>query len=263
MNDQRQTVYFISDAHLGSGLNHDFRVRTLVEFLVRVREDASHLYVLGDLFDFWFEYRHAIPKGHFRVLRALAEVVEAGVQVSYLGGNHDFWCGTYVSREVGMEVHQHPIEVQHQGRRLFLAHGDGLGPGDTGYRILKAVLRNPLAITLYRTIHPDLGIPLAYRVSNTSRQHTAGMNVLLERMSRHVIAPRMRQGNDAVIIGHIHVPTHLIGPGPMEFLIIGDWLDHYSYVRLFGGRFYLERYQDGDAPNRLSPEPWPEGIEPK
>ncbi len=268
MNDQPQSVYFISDAHLGSGPDHDMRVRTLVALLRSFRHDAESVYVLGDLFDFWFEYRHAIPRGHFKVLRALAELVEAGVPVTYLGGNHDFWSGSYLSREVGLEVHQHPITRQHQGRRLFLAHGDGLGPGDTGYRILKAILRHPLAVALYRTIHPDLGIPLAYRVSKTSRQHTAGREVLLDRMARYVVTPRIRAGDDTVIVGHIHDPIHLTGPGRSEFVIVGDWLEHFTYVRLTGGTLHLQRFResadrDGTfTTERIAPEPWPTGLAP-
>ena len=261
--DQRQSVYFVSDAHLGSGPQHDLRVRTLVAFLRSIQDSASEVYVLGDLFDFWFEYKHAIPKGHFRVLRALAELVEAGVRVHYLGGNHDFWCGSYLSREVGLTVHPRPIRVEHQGRKLFLAHGDGLGPGDTGYRILKKVLRNPVAIALYRTIHPDLGIPFAYKVSKTSREYTAGLEVLLGRMSRHVISPQMRDGVDAVVIGHIHVPIHRTGPGAMDFLIIGDWLENFTYVKLTGGAFHLERFREGGDAESLSAEPWSAELEPR
>jgi UDP-2,3-diacylglucosamine hydrolase len=262
VNDQPQSVYFISDAHLGSGSDQDTRIRTLVDLLGSFRRDAEHVYVLGDLFDFWFEYRHAIPKGHFRVLRALAELVEAGIPVTYLGGNHDFWSGSYLSREVGLHVHQHPITRQHQGRRLFLAHGDGLGPGDTGYRILKAVLRHRIAIALYRTIHPDLGIPLAYRISKTSRNHTAGRDILLERMSRYVVTPRLLEGDDAVIVGHIHDPIHLTGPGTMEFVIIGDWLEHFTYVRMTGGALHLETYRGKAPPTRIEPLPWPAGLAP-
>lgn len=269
MNDQPQSVYFISDAHLGSGPDHEMRVRTLVALLRSFHRDAEAVYVLGDLFDFWFEYRHAVPRGHFQVLRALAELVEAGIPITYLGGNHDFWSGSYLSREVGLDVSQHPITREHQRRRLFLAHGDGLGPGDTGYRILKAILRHRIAISLYRTIHPDLGIPLAYRVSKTSRQHTAGREVLLDRMARHVVTPRIRAGDDTVIVGHIHDPIHLTGPGKTEFVIIGDWLENFTYVRLTGGVLYLQRFREsedadgGFATERIAPEPWPEGLAPR
>jgi UDP-2,3-diacylglucosamine hydrolase len=262
MAEQPKAVYFLSDAHLGGGPEEDNRRRILLQFLSGLHGSADHLYILGDLFDFWFEYRHAVPKGHFRVLRALADLVEDGTPVTYLGGNHDFWCGSYLSREVGLVVHQRPLSITRQGRRIFLAHGDGLGPGDHGYRLLKAILRSPLAIALYRTIHPDLGIPLAYRVSKASRQHTKALRVILRDLSRHVAGPRFAKGYDAVVTGHIHDPQHLRGPGERDFLIIGDWLVNFTYVRLEGGQFVLERFREAAAPEPIEASPWPSGLTP-
>jgi UDP-2,3-diacylglucosamine hydrolase len=258
----RPSVFLISDAHLGSGPDSEARSARLVRLLDRLRERASHLYILGDLFDFWFEYRHAVPKGHFRILRALADLVDDGVAVAYLGGNHDFWCGSYLEREVGVEVHQRPIRVEHQGRRLLLAHGDGIGPGDTGYRILKRILRHPLAIAGYRLLHPDLGIPFAHCVSGTSRRHTKGRTFYLRQMSRHLVAPAFDAGCDAVIVGHVHDPLHLRGERNREFLIIGDWLEFFTYVRLEEGRLSLLQDREGEPPATLPPAPWPEGLGP-
>jgi UDP-2,3-diacylglucosamine hydrolase len=254
---QRKAVYFLSDAHLGSGPNQDLRCRTLIELLGGLRGRATHLYLLGDLFDFWFEYRHAIPRGHFRVLHALADLVDSGTETAYLGGNHDFWCGSYLNREVGLRVHQHPIRVEHQGRRIFLAHGDGLGPGDTGYRMLKAVLRNRVAIGLYRLIHPDIGVPLAHAVSKLSRQHTKDREQILRLLWRHVVAPQYESGDDAVIVGHIHDPTHLRDSRNRDFLIIGDWIKHFTWVRLEDGAFCLERLGSDGSPETIPPGVWP------
>lgn len=262
MADQPKAVFFVSDAHLGSGPDQDWRERTLVEFLAGLSRRATHLYILGDLFDFWFEYRHAIPKGHFRLLRTLADLIESGTEIVYLGGNHDFWCGTYLGREVGLQVHQRPIVAEHQGRKIFLTHGDGIGPGDIGYRLLKAVLRNRVAISLYRTIHPDLGIPLAYRISKMSRQHTQGRQVLLERMSRYLVTPRFAAGHDAVVSGHIHDPIHLRDKQDRDFLIVGDWIESFTYVRLENGSFALERFRPSAPAERLAPTPWPPGLSP-
>jgi len=257
VNTKSQKVYFISDAHLGSGPNHDLRQQTLIRFIGDLKENAGHLYILGDLFDFWFEYRHAIPKAHFKVLRALAELVESGTEVSYLGGNHDFWCGTYLSREVGLIVHQHPIVVTHQGRKLHLAHGDGIGPGDRGYRILKKILRHPWAIALYRTLHPDLGIPFAYKVSKTSRLHTNQREIVLNRLLTYLALPSFKAGNDAVVIGHIHEPIHITNPGGGDFLIIGDWLENFTYGCLEGGKLSIHRYMSDDQGAVIAPQTWP------
>ena len=258
MDDQQKAVYFISDAHLGSGSDLDLRRETLIEFLASIKQRASHLYILGDLFDFWFEYRHAIPKGHFRVLRALSDLIDNGTATFYFGGNHDFWCGSYLRQEVGVKVHQQPQIVEHQGRRIYLAHGDGIGPGDTGYRLMKALLRHPLAIKLYRAIHPDLGIPLAYFISRKSRNHTRPHHQILQHMARYLVEPRYDAGDNAVVIGHIHDPTHLTDSRQRDFLIIGDWLKNFSYVRLEQGVFTLERYHQNGGPELVPPLPWPQ-----
>ena len=255
--DSSKAVFFISDAHLGSGPDLEQRRNSLVARLADLRQRAEHVYVLGDLFDFWFEYRHAVPKGHFQVLRALAELVEAGVPVEFFGGNHDFWCGSYLQQEVGLVVHQKPTVVSHQGRRIFLAHGDGIASGDWGYRMLKALLRHPWAIALYRTVHPDVGIPLAYRVSAISRPHCLPFDVLLDRYRRNLVEPRFALGDDAVVIGHVHSPTHLRDPRGRDFVILGDWIEHYTSIRLEQGVFHLECHPPGRKPGRIEPAPWP------
>ncbi len=257
-----KAVSFIADAHLGSGEDCLHRQQMLVELLASLRPQISHLYILGDLFDFWFEYRHAIPKGFLGVLRSLADLVDAGIRVVYLGGNHDFWCSTHLRNEVGVEIHSRPISVVHQGRRIFLAHGDGIGPGDVGYRMLKGLLRNPVAITLYRLIHPDVGIPLAHRISAASRRHTRERIFYLRRFSQHVVRPQFDAGHDAVIVGHVHDPIHLVDCHGRDFLIVGDWLDHFTHVRLQGGRFCLQRFRPGAPAEVIPPQAWPADLEP-
>jgi len=262
VDETRKSVCFISDAHLGSGADSAERCRSLAALLAARRESLTHLYILGDLFDFWFEYRYAIPKGGFPVLRALADLVDRGVPVAYLGGNHDFWCGSYLQREIGVHVHQQPIRVEHQGRRIYLAHGDGIVPGDTGYKILKAVLRNRLSIALYRTIHPDLGIPFAHRVSLVSRKHTHEKRFYIDRFSRYLAGPRFAAGDDAVVVGHVHDPMHFRDARQRDFLIVGDWIDYFTSVTLRDGRFTLEQHRPGDDPQTIPPQPWPAGAEP-
>lgn len=255
VNHKNQNIYFISDAHLGSGPDLERRQLNLLVFLRSLVGKASHLYILGDLFDFWFEYRHAIPKAHFQVLRALADLIDQDCKIAYLGGNHDFWCGSYLAQEVGLEVHHQPITVTHQDRRIFLAHGDGIGPGDTGYRVLKAILRHRLCIALYRTIHPDLGIPFAYKVSKTSREYTASKDVILARLTRHLVQPQFTAGADGIIIGHIHTPMHFNYEGSRDFLIAGDWITNFTYVRLIDGQLSLWRYRPGRDDEPLAADP--------
>jgi len=251
-------VLFFSDVHLGVPGRSPDRVDRLLRLMASARGRVAEVFILGDLFDFWFEYRHAVPKGHFRFLRGLADLVDSGVPVTYLAGNHDFWVGSYLKKELGLSVSDEPIERRIQGRRIFLAHGDGLGKGDLGYRVLKAVLRSRLCIALYRALHPDLGIPLAYRVSSISRGHTGQREVLLPKLYRDIARPRLREGFDGVIMGHVHEPAHFAGGDPAgDFVIIGDWLDNLTYVEMEGGLFRLMQWND-DGPARLiasSPPP--------
>src|SRR5258705_1256731 len=166
-------AYFIADAHLGQGSadSNRARERDLLAFFDRVASERAALFVNGDLFDFWFEYGHAIPKRFVRVLMAMGELRRAGIPVTYIGGNHDFWIGNFLSRELDVAFTDQPLPLSLQGPKIFLSHGDGLGPGDLGYKLLKRVLRNSLAKALFRWVHPDTGIPIAAPTAHTSRRH--------------------------------------------------------------------------------------------
>ncbi len=240
LSEPRDTAWFVSDVHLGGAppdAEREKRER-LFALLDRVERDRAALFVLGDLFDFWFEYRTVIPRTAFGVLARLDSLARSGLPVRYLGGNHDFWMCDFLRRETAVQVLPDGPLVTTQGRRLRLFHGDGLGPGDTGYKILKRVLRNPAAIGLFRWIHPDLGIPLALGSSNLSREHTAERRVDTESLFRHVALPALEAGADAVLMGHHHLPLHDRHPQG-EFLILGEWFHRYTCARLRGGGFEL------------------------
>ena len=233
-------AFFIADAHLGQGSpesNRD-RERDLLAFFDHVGATGASLFVNGDLFDFWFEYGHAIPKRFVRVLLALESLKRHGVPVTYVGGNHDFWIGDYLRREIGVEFHDEPVPLSIQGRKLMLAHGDGLGPGDAGYKLLKAVLRARLSRFLFRWIHPDVGIPIASGTSHTSRRHAPRRARSDEELETTLGGPFFAAGHDAVILGHYHRPIHRSAPG-RDFIILGDWIHGRSVVRLEEGRFAL------------------------
>ena len=250
-------VVFLSDAHLGAPTGPAERAAWLVQFLEGLPRRIGGLLIVGDLFDFWFEYRHAIPKAHFQVCRVLAEITRSGVPVLYFGGNHDFWAGSYLRDEIGLQVTDGPATLEIQGRRIFVAHGDGLGSGDIGYRMLKAILRNKVCIALYRWIHPDIGVPLAYRISTVSRRHTLPREILLAKLLREIARPRLKEEHDAVVIGHVHDPVHLRSPSG-EFLILGDWIDNFTYAVLEDGRFSLRRFHHDREPENLPVEDAPE-----
>jgi UDP-2,3-diacylglucosamine hydrolase len=254
-------ILFFSDAHLGVPDPGERRLGRLLDFLDYVREEASALYILGDLFDFWFEYRHAVPKGHFRMLTALAAIRQAGIPITYMAGNHDYWVGSFLREEIGVETLEDPVERRLQGRRVYLAHGDGLGPGDLGYRILKLILRHPVCIFLYRLLHPDLGIPLAHGVSALSRRHTLSREVLLARLYRDVARPLFDKGIECVVMGHVHEPAHLVvagAPPRRELLVLGDWLENFTYGVFQEGTVRLLRWMPSGQPETIPPQPPPE-----
>ena len=237
-------AYFVADAHLGQGSEESnrSRERDLLAFFDQVGSDHASLYVVGDLFDFWFEYGHAIPKRFVRVLTALGALVRNGVPVTYLGGNHDFWIGDYLRSEMGVAFTDEPLPVEAQGRRIFLAHGDGLGPGDHGYKLLKQVLRNPAARFLFRWIHPDLGIPLASATSHTSRNHAPRASRTEAELEARLAEPLFREGYDAVVLAHLHRPIHRREEG-RDFVVLGDWLERRTVVKLESGVFRMFEFE--------------------
>lgn len=243
MRETKEKVYFISDAHLGENNPQRERLKEerLIAFLRHIARDAAFLYVVGDLFDFWFEYKQAVPARHHRVLHQLAALVQGGTRIYYVVGNHDFWLGDFFTQEVGMKVSPEPMVVEHQGLKLFVAHGDGLAPKDRGYRLLKRILRHRINIWLYRQIHPDIGIPLAKLASASSRAYTDQRALKLVMEYEQVAQQKLSQGFDAVILGHSHYPI-LRRFGDKIYLNIGDWIIHFTYGVLQEGKLTLERW---------------------
>lgn len=239
---QTRPIYVASDVHLGAVPEET--ERAFLAWLHHCGASASRVVLNGDVFDFWFEYRSAIPRGHTRVLGALASLVDAGIPVLLMGGNHDWWGGTFLREEIGIEFHQEPATVNLLGRRTLIAHGDGLGGGDLGYRILKLVLRGRLTRFAFRWLHPDIGAWVARRVSHTSEKPESD-KVKLEGRARFLEdwARERLDGDpalDLVILGHSHVPVvKEVEPG-RHYLNAGDWVVHRSYAIL-----------DGEGPPRV------------
>lgn len=236
------TAVFMSDVHLGieSREREAARETRLLDFLRSLPGRASHLYIVGDLFEFWFEYATAIPRRYFSLLRALDETRERGVSITCMAGNHDFWLGRFLSDELGIRTVDGTLAVEHQGRRVWLHHGDGLMGGDLGYKVLRRVLRNPASLALYRWIHPDIGIPFAHWASHWSRSSRVRRPLDGERMFRELAAPRFAEGFDAVMIGHFHRVYEQRDNGH-AFFVLGDWFENFSYVELEQGEFH-QRY---------------------
>jgi len=236
-------AFFFSDCHLGLDGTPAEREREarVVRFLDSLDPRTDSLFIVGDLFDFWFAYRRAIPRGGFAVLAALRSLRRQGMAITFVGGNHDFWACPFLRDEIGLEVADGALIRSVQGRRFFIAHGDGLGSGDHGYKLLKRLLRNPVAIALYRLIHPDLGIRLATWSSHASRESQTVDPALAERMFAEVAAPAFAAGHEVVVLGHVHLPT-LREEGTRAMAILGDWVENHTYLRVEEGRLHLERF---------------------
>lgn len=239
-------VFFISDCHLGHDKSpaEGEREARVLRFLDARDPAADALVIVGDLFDFWFGYGRAIPCAGFAVLSRLFELRRAGMPITFVGGNHDFWALPFLRDELDLEVAEGVLTRNIQGRRFFIAHGDGMGSGDLGYKLLRPILRHPAAIALYRLIHPDLGIRLATFCSRMSRHNSIPNADIADRAFREVAAPAFSQGHDVVVLGHLHVPTLREEQGK-ALVILGDWLASPStYLRVERGRLFLERSED-------------------
>ncbi len=234
-------MYLFSDAHLGAeGPDDEARkVAQIARLCELVKADGDRLVILGDLFDFWFEYRHVMPKEHMEVLFMLRELVQQGVRIDYVSGNHDFWMGDFFTDQLGIHVHRDTYETEYAGKRLHLTHGDGLSPSDRGYHLLKRILRNRFNIWLYRKLPPDWAIPLARKVSHNSRQRSATTDMSFTVDYENYAEAKLAEGFDIVAIGHIHLPVLREFPKGV-YVNTGDFIVHFSYARLNADGITLE-----------------------
>ncbi len=250
-----KAVYFVSDVHLHSVLSEREKQKRfyLLEFLQQVKKERAELFIVGDLFDFWYEYRHVIPRHFFRVLRRLQEITDDGTSVHLIGGNHDYWLEDFFPAELGVEVHRQPVEIERNGRRFLVTHGDGILKRDSGYRVLRRILRNRFVIRLFRLVHPDLAFEIAKRVSGTSRRYTLRDQDQDDSERAEITAfgrEQWQAGFDIVIMGHYHLPTCVREDGKI-FINLGDWMRHYTYARFDGANislFYWDQRPVDPAP---------------
>lgn len=233
--------YFISDGHVGAGFPES--ERQLVAFLEQIRGSADSLFILGDLFEFWFEYQRAIPRHGFQVMTRLAELKQAGTRIVYLQGNHDFWFSSFLERELGVETPGDELVTEIDGRRSYLAHGDGL---DRGFvpRTFRRLMRSRMNGALYSLIHPDIGIRLAQWVAGRSRELGAKF-YLREDMARFAAA-KTEQGFDIVMLGHSHVPELRQFPAGV-YVNVGDWVRSFSYGMIRDGVAALKFFSGKDG----------------
>ena len=239
-----KSIFFFSDVHLGL---HDKKrekekEQRLLSFLDHVLKHGEQLFILGDLFDYWFEYKYVIPRGYHNVIAKLAAISEQGIKTQYLAGNHDFWLGDFFPKELNIPVSKEPFGITLKKKKFFLHHGDGLALNDTGYRILKKVLRNPVSIWLYSVLHPDWTAPIALGSSHKSREYTGnkdygetdGMILFAEQ--------KIREGYNYVIMGHRHSPLEK-KIGSARYINLGDWITHNTYGEFNGKTFKLKKWK--------------------
>jgi len=251
---ESKKIYFASDFHLGIP-DHDsslMREKKLVRWLDQIRPDAEAIYLMGDIFDFWFEYKQVVPKGYVRLLGKLAELTDSGIPIHIFRGNHDVWAFDYLNKEVGLQIHRDAEVVEHQGKTLFLAHGDGLGPGDTSYKFLKKVFAFKPNQFLFNWFHPDLGTAMGLffshrsRLSNIAKQKLEKKKLPLEKEMLYQYTLRkvkMMPQVNYFIYGHRHIPIQTKINNNAKMIILGDWIAHFTYGVLHNGNFELRVFE--------------------
>lgn len=240
--------YFISDIHLGlqDSTIEKQKELSLVRFLDNIGGNAKKLYIVGDLFDCWIEYRKVVPKGYFRLLAKLNELIESGVHIHFLSGNHDFWLNTYLRDEVGLDINYNELTDEINGKKFYMIHGDGLSKKDLGYRILKKILRSPINQFLYSWIHPDIGIYIAERSSKTSRIYNVENETQSPVYMKDFAVQKLTEGFDYIIMGHYHKPVMEkinINNHKGYFITLGDWIKYNSYGLFNGTNFTLNFWE--------------------
>lgn len=240
-------VYFLSDFHLGApDYNSSLkREKKIVAFLNRIEHDAQYIFILGDMFDFWYEYKKVVPKGYVRILGKLAQLSDAGIHIKFFVGNHDMWMSGYFEQELNVEVYHDPREFTFNAKLFLIGHGDGLGPGDHKYKILKKVFRSKISQVLFGMLHPSWGIGLADYFSRKSRKATgSGDEHFLGEENEWLVAyskEKLKEKHfDYFIFGHRHLPIDFQLQPNSRYVNIGDWIKYNSYAVFDGMNLFLE-----------------------
>ena len=245
MIKERKRTYFVSDMHLKfdkSKITLE-RKRKFADFLSTLPEDTKEIVLLGDIFDFWYEWKYVVPSYHFDLFCLFSKLIGSGIKITYVAGNHDFMLGRYLKEEVGIECIEDEIVIKQGNIRIWASHGDGLAEPDKGYRFMKKVLRSPVCNFLFRTfIHPDLAVKIASIASKTSRRHRksakTGINEYLKFAKK-----KFSEGYDVVITGHRHFPQRTVMQEGV-FVNTGDWMKHFSYAVFDGKKISIGKYDD-------------------
>ncbi|MEP2278752.1 UDP-2,3-diacylglucosamine diphosphatase [Maribacter sp.] len=242
-------IYFASDNHLGAPTMEESRVRELkfIRWLDMIKSDAEVIFLMGDLFDFWFEYKTVIPKGFTRTLGKLAELSDAGIQIHYFVGNHDLWMNGYFEEELNIPVYHKPQQYSINGASFFIGHGDGLGPDDKGFKRMKKVFTNPVAKWFFRWLHPDIGVRLAKHLSVSNKLISGDDDAKFLGEDKEWLvhyAHRKLETNhyDHFIFGHRHLPLEIELKENSKYTNLGDWINYYTYAEFDGMQLSLKEF---------------------
>lgn len=246
---QGKKIYFSSDNHLGAPTHEASlpREKKFVAWLDEVKQDAAAIFLLGDLFDFWFEYKTVVPKGFIRTLGKLAEISDSGIPIYFFVGNHDLWMSGYFEKELNIPVFHKPQEFSINNKLFFIGHGDGLGPGDKGFKRMKKVFTNPVFQWLFRWLHPDIGVRIAQYMSVKNKlisgdddaKFLGEENEWLAQYSKRKLSEKHR---DYFIFGHRHLPLEIPLKEDSKYMNLGDWVQYYTYGVFNGEKLELKKY---------------------
>lgn len=242
-------IYFLSDFHLGAPDHARSleRERLIVRFLDEIKDDTAELFLAGDMFDFWYEYRTVVPKGFVRLLGKLGEFADAGIPMHFFVGNHDMWMKTYFREEFNMPVYFEPKEFERNGKKMLVGHGDGLGPGDHGYKRLKKIFRNPFSQFLFGILPPMLGMGLAGYMSRRSRAQTGSTEEVFlgeekEWLLIYCKEILLQKNIDFFVFGHRHLPIDYRLSAESRYINLGDWIRYFTYAVFDGEKMELKSY---------------------
>jgi UDP-2,3-diacylglucosamine hydrolase len=245
--NSNKKIYFISDFHLGApdATTSLEREKLIVKFLDEIKNDASEIFLVGDMFDFWYEYKRVVPKGYTRLLGKLAELSDAGIAMHFFAGNHDMWVNDYFQKELNISVYFEPVPFERNGKKFLIGHGDGLGPGDHGYKRLKKIFRNPVCKWLFGIFPPVLGLGLANYLSHRSRRITTEETFLGEEKEWLIIYSKevlQKKFYNYFVFGHRHLPIDYRLSEDSRYINLGDWIKFFTYAVLDGSTMELKSY---------------------
>ncbi len=246
-----KNIYFASDFHLGAPNLEESREREqrVIRWLTSIQDDAKAIYLLGDLFDFWHEYKTVVPKGFVRFLAKLAELKENGIEIHVFTGNHDIWMYGYFEEELGIPVYHKETKIELSGKRFMIGHGDGLGPGDQTYKVIKSIFRNPFFQFIFKIVHPDIGIWIATQWSKRSREkHKEPERFLGEDQEYLIVYCKEvleKEHVDFFIFGHRHLPIDFSFEGKeSRYINLGEWISQNQYAVFDGNELQLHSFKD-------------------